>query len=176
MSHARPTVADDVVARARAFAIAAHGDQRYGEQPYVVHLGAVAELAGPYGNAARAVAYLHDVVEDTGVTPDEVRRSFGDRVADCVAVVTDPPGDSRAGRKATSHAKLAAASGALELALIVKAADRLANLRASAAGGRGSSKLEMYRREHPAFRAAAHRPGLCDPLWAEMDRILADRR
>jgi hypothetical protein len=30
----------------------------------------------------------------------------------------------------------------------------------------------MYRREHPAFREAAYRPGLCDELWREMDRIL----
>lgn len=32
--------------------------------------------------------------------------------------------------------------------------------------------MAMDRREHPAFRAAAYRPGLCDELWPEMDRIL----
>jgi hypothetical protein len=54
----------------------------------------------------------------------------------------------------------------------VKACDRLANLRQSARGARGS-KLDMYRAEHPAFRDAAYRPRLCDELWAEMDRVLA---
>lgn len=60
----------------------------------------------------------------------------------------------------------------MRLALIVKAADRLANLRESARG-RSGSKLDMYRQEHPAFRAAAYRPGLCDGLWEEIERLLA---
>lgn len=42
---------------------------------------------------------------------------------------------------------------------------------ASAAGG-AESKLEMYRREHPAFRQAAYRAVLCGAWWDEMDRIL----
>jgi len=57
------------------------------------------------------------------------------------------------------------------LALIVKAADRLANLRESAKAGK-ASKLEMYRGEHPSFRNAACRRGLCDGLWEEMDQII----
>ena len=163
---------EDVVARARAFALEAHGNQRYGEHPYAVHLDAVAELARPYGAGAETVAYLHDVVEDTPVPRERVREAFGVLVADCVALVTDAPGANRAERKLHTNTKLAKVAGRLELALIVKAADRLANLRQSARGGR-ASKLEMYRAEHPAFRGAAYRPGLCDPLWAEMDRILS---
>ncbi len=61
------------------------------------------------------------------------------------------------------------------MALEVKAADRLANLRMSAGSG-SDSKLDMYRREHTAFRQAAYRPGLCDELWQEMDRILDETR
>lgn len=166
----------DVIARARAFALAAHGDQRYGDQPYAVHLDAVARLLEPYGQEAEVVGYLHDVVEDAGVTLERVREGFGDHVAACVALVTDQPGLDRAERKARTNAKLAKAEGRARLALVVKAADRLANLRASVragAGGRGGAKLEMYRREHPAFRDAARRPGLCDELWAEMEQILS---
>ena len=36
--------ASDVVDRARAFAVQAHGDQRYGDEPYVVHLDEVAAI------------------------------------------------------------------------------------------------------------------------------------
>jgi (p)ppGpp synthase/HD superfamily hydrolase len=162
----------DTVARARAFAVEAHGDQRYGEHPYAVHLDAVADLARPYGADAETVAYLHDVVEDTLVPPDRVRESFGDLVADCVALVTDAPGANRSERKMHTNAKLAEVAGDRQLALIVKACDRLANLRQSAHGAPGS-KLDMYRAEHPAFRDAAYRPRLCDELWAEMDRVLA---
>ena len=161
----------DPVARARAFAVEAHGAQRYGEHPYAYHLDAVAELARPYGTEARVVAYLHDVAEDTAVELERVREAFGELVAQCVALVTDAPGANRAERKALTNAKLAKVEGPARLALVVKAADRLANLHMCVASG-STSKLEMYRGEHAAFRAAAYRPGLCDDLWSEINRIL----
>ncbi|AWM36060.1 Bifunctional (p)ppGpp synthase/hydrolase RelA [Gemmata obscuriglobus] len=163
----------EAVGRARAFAVVAHGEQRYGDQPYSVHLDAVAELLAPFGDVAQVIGYLHDVVEDTDVPLDTVRQGFGDRVAACVSLVTDEPGANRRERKAKTNAKLSTVSGEESLALVVKAADRLANLRASASNDSGS-KLGMYRREHPAFRESAYRPGLCDSLWREMDRILSD--
>jgi (p)ppGpp synthase/HD superfamily hydrolase len=162
----------DEVARARAFAIAAHGGQRYGDHPYSFHLDAVAGLLLPYGEEAQVIGYLHDVAEDTAVGLEGIREAFGEHVTDCVALVTDQPGANRAERKLKTNAKLAKVEGPLRVALIVKAADRLANLRMSAGGGTGS-KLQMYRGEHPAFRQAAFRAGLCDELWREMDQILA---
>ncbi len=69
---------------ARSFAIAAHGEQMYGDQPYVFHLDAVVELLAPFGNQAQIAGYLHDVVEDTDVSLQKVREEFGDRIADCV--------------------------------------------------------------------------------------------
>lgn len=145
----------------------------YGDQQYSFHLDAVVELLADFGQEAQIVGYLHDVVEDTVVSLQAVREKFGDRVADCVALVTDETGTNRKERKARTNAKLAAVTDKNEVALLVKAADRLANLRASARGGSGS-KLEMYRREHFAFRQAAYRPGLCDEMWQEMDRILGE--
>lgn len=166
------TSTNDVVLRARAFAIEAHGSQRYGDQPYSVHLDAVAGLLEPHGIDAQTIACLHDVVEDTAITADLIRDEFGERVARCVQLVTDEPGPNRQERKAQTNAKLSRVSGELHLALIVKAADRLANLRMSARGGSGS-KLDMYRREHAAFHEAAFRPGLCDAFWTEMEQILS---
>ncbi len=37
------------IARARAFALEAHGEQKYGDHPYAYHLDAVAAIAAPYG-------------------------------------------------------------------------------------------------------------------------------
>ncbi|HEY7153732.1 MAG TPA: HD domain-containing protein [Gemmataceae bacterium] len=161
----------EAVVRARNFAVAAHGDQKYGDRPYLFHLDAVAELLAPFGEQAQIVGYLHDVVEDTHVPLHTVRMEFVDLIADCVALVTDEPGANRKERKARTNAKLSTVSGENVLALVVKAADRLANLRMSARSG-SESKLDMYRREHSEFRKAAYRPGLCDDLWLEMDRIL----
>jgi guanosine-3',5'-bis(diphosphate) 3'-pyrophosphohydrolase len=161
----------EALLRAREFAISAHRDQQYGDEPYATHLDAVASVLAPYGEMAQIIGYLHDVVEDTGTHLEIVQKEFGDPVATAVGLVTDEPGANRRERKARTNAKLSAVGAENALALMVKTADRLANLRASA-GGRSGSKLVMYRREHPEFRAAVYRAGLCDELWLEMDRIL----
>ncbi len=158
--------------RARTFAIAAHGGQRYGEHPYVHHLDAVAALAQPYGEEAVVVAYLHDTAEDTPVTLDGIEAAFGPKVATCVGLLTDEPGADRKERKAKTYAKLAQVQGDAELALIVKAADRLANVRACVADGK-ERLWRVYQGEHPAFKAAAYRSGQCDALWDELDRLLS---
>lgn len=162
------------VARAREFAVSAHGEQRYGDRPYSFHLDAVAEILSPFGEEAQVVGYLHDVAEDTPVSLETLRAEFGDRVAKLVSLVTDEMGANRRERKAKSNAKLATVAAEDSLALVVKAADRLANLRASVVGGL-DSKLGMYRREHPEFRQSAYRPGLCDDLWREIDVIIGTR-
>lgn len=157
----------------RAFAQQAHGAQTYGEQPYVVHLDAVAELVGADAQL-QAVAYLHDVLEDTDVTAEMLAERFGPVVTAAVELLTDPHAPTRAQRKALLHTRLHAASSSDasgRAALVVKAADRLANVRACVATG--DRRLDAYRREHPAFRSAAHRAGLCDALWAELDEHLS---
>lgn len=167
------------ITHAQRFALRAHGSQKYGDQPYSVHLDAVFDLlCSSHGldKQAAIVGYLHDVAEDTPVTLKEIEQEFGDLVARCVALVTDAPGATRAERKAATNAKLARVSAESDerIALIVKAADRLANVRASALSG-NDEKLKMYRAEHPAFREAAFRPGLCDDLWNAMGLILSER-
>ncbi|HNC53717.1 MAG TPA: HD domain-containing protein [Accumulibacter sp.] len=160
-----------MVDEARAFALTAHGDQRYGARPYAFHLDAVAELLSPYGADAQVIGYLHDVVEDTTVSEFDIRQRFGELIADCVGLLTDSPGSSRAERKAATYARLALVNGVTELALVVKAADRLANVRSCVADQR-HRLWEVYRQEHPAFRRAAYRRGLCEPLWTELDALL----
>jgi guanosine-3',5'-bis(diphosphate) 3'-pyrophosphohydrolase len=159
-------------ARARSFAIAAHGEQTYGDKPYACHLDAVAALAAPYGDVAVVVAYLHDTVEDTTASIQDIDTAFGAAVAACVSLLTDEAGVNRKERKAKTYAKLADAGGELEVALIVKAADRLANVRACVQGHR-SDLLKLYRREHQAFRQAVYREQLCDPIWNELDHLIA---
>lgn len=156
---------------ARAFAVDMHGAQMYGSHPYSYHLDAVAALLVPYGLQAQVVGYLHDVVEDTDATIADVQSRFGEHVAACVALLTDEPGANRKERKAKTYAKLAQVNGSHELALIVKAADRLANVRACVSDG--NNRLQaMYRSEHAVFRDSAFRPGLCNGLWAELDLLL----
>lgn len=157
--------------QARSFAILAHGEQQYGDQPYSYHLDAVAAIAAPYGEEATVVAYLHDTVEDTGVILAEIEEKFGSIIAACVRLLTDEPGADRKVRKAKTYAKLAQVSGPMELALLVKVADRLANVRACVQD-RKEELWELYRSEHSVFKQSAYRPSLCDPLWVELDQLL----
>ncbi len=159
------------VDRTRSYAIEVHGSQRYGTRPYSFHLDAVAELLAPFGEQAQIIGYLHDVVEDTAITLEEIENEFGSFVASNVALVSDEPGDTRKVRKAKTYEKLAQVSGPTTMALVVKAADRLANVRACIAG-RNQRLWKTYKDEHPAFHDAAFRPGLCDPFWLEMNELL----
>jgi len=157
----------------RTFAATAHAGQTYGSEPYTAHLDAVAEIVRGVDPSpiAATVAYLHDVVEDTEISTVDLYHAFGPRVATAVMVLTDPPGyPNRKTRKAALHqtlARLDPSGPAERLALLVKAADRLANVRACVASD--PSKLKMYRKEHGEFRPACFRPGLCDEIWAELD-------
>ncbi len=167
---------EEVSTNARDFAVTAHGEQKYGTGPYVVHLDEVAKIVSSIDatEPARAVAYLHDVLEDTSVTAEAIEEAFGAFVRRCVEIVTDPPGATRKERKALLHERLKAVSESHHLALLVKAADRLANVRSSARDNPGL--LAMYRREHAAFKDAAFRPGLCEELWVEMEQHLHEPR
>jgi guanosine-3',5'-bis(diphosphate) 3'-pyrophosphohydrolase len=158
---------------ARLFAVAAHAGQRYGKEPYVFHLDRVANLCIPYGTLATVTAYLHDVLEDTRVMPETLAEEFGGTVCDLVMLVTDEDGFTRAERKAATNAKLRdiPAGGPLEFALIVKAADRLANLVMSASEPM-NGKFEMYRCEHAAFEEAVRRKGVAVDLWSRIDGVL----
>ena len=54
--------------------------------PYIEHPKSVASMVD--GDEAKIVALLHDTVEDTSATVEEIRSMFGDRVADAVACLT----------------------------------------------------------------------------------------
>ena len=78
---------------AAGFASCAHRNQKrkYTNEPYAGHCIDVAEILGKFNNYLPALmaAMLHDVIEDTDVTEDELRRQFGDEIADLVMEVTD---------------------------------------------------------------------------------------
>ncbi len=159
---------------AKTLAENAHRGQKYGSKPYMYHVSQVVALAQPYGEAATILAYLHDVVEDTSVSLENIENQFGSEVAKSLLVLTDPDIKDRQQRKEQSHQKLAMVDPLSEQrwALIVKAADRLANTQACIADNY-CKKIDMYRSEYPAFKKAAYRPNLCDELWTKLDEAYA---
>lgn len=119
-------------ADAAALAARAHAGQlrRGGSVPYINHpltvAAAVLEVTDDPDTACAAV--LHDVVEDTDVSLDEIRAAFGPRVAGIVDELTDPPewdDLSTIERKARQADEYRTASDA---ARIVKIADQWSNV------------------------------------------------
>jgi len=169
---------------AKQFAIEAHGDQHYGTGPYVTHLQAVHGTLVEFGYTDEdllAAAWLHDVIEDTQYGFGDIHREFGLRIALIVDGVTDEPkGGTRADRHKWTYPKIATD----QCFVILKLADRIANMRESEKTSPGL--LNMYRREYPEFRKALKDPWgviakyLGNPkglsaMWAEMDRLSKDR-
>ena len=160
-----------MVTEARKFAILAHGDQMYGEQPYSFHLDSVASIARRHSKEAEIIAYLHDILEDTDVKIKEIQDNFNDFFAQAVSLITDEPGRNRNERKLKTYDKLTNVTGDLEIALVVKAADRLANVKACIADN-NTHLLSMYTKEHRMFKDSIYREGLCDWIWEELDGLL----
>lgn len=75
------------------FARKAHGDQqrKYNQEPYIEHPKRVAEIVRtvPHTTEMICAAYLHDVVEDTPVSIQDIKRKFGREVAKLVEELTD---------------------------------------------------------------------------------------
>jgi (p)ppGpp synthase/HD superfamily hydrolase len=94
---------------ARAFAIQAHGSQKYGPHPYICHLDQVHQIIHncyPTDFDLLDASYLHDVLEDTSITQLELAKVFGPRISSLVYAVTDCPGSSRSERKILTYFKI----------------------------------------------------------------------
>ena len=125
----------DLVTRAIDYATQAHAriDQRrkYSNQPYDVHLKSVANLIREVVDDDEMIAasWLHDTVEDTPATIEDIEREFGSSVACLVSELTDVsrPGDgNRAARKRIDRLHLAKASSRGKT---IKLADLIDNCR-----------------------------------------------
>ena len=125
--------------RAIIFAVKAHsGTERRGKgYPYIVHPLEAVEIVATMtaDQELLAAAALHDTVEDTDVTVEQIREEFGNRVASLVADESDemPAGvseeDSWHSRKQAAIDRLARAS---REAKMVALGDKLSNMRAIA--------------------------------------------
>lgn len=120
----------NIVERAVDFAVKAHGNQlrKYTGEPYAVHLAAVARIVAsvPHDENMLAAAWLHDVLEDTEASFEELKAVVGQDVASLVLWLTDykTSAGNRATRKAYDRDRLASSPAA---AKTIKLADLIDN-------------------------------------------------
>ena len=125
----------EFVTRAFHFAKEKHeGQLRKSGEPYINHCLSVTYILATYQSAPATLAagFLHDTVEDCGVTYQEIKNLFNDDVADIVQAVTkikNLPDVSTEETSASTHRKLILAMAKDIRAIIVKLCDRLHNMR-----------------------------------------------
>ncbi|MGN1112397.1 MAG: HD domain-containing protein, partial [Acutalibacteraceae bacterium] len=125
----------ELIDKAYQLALKAHGDQRrVSGVPYILHPTSVACILVDLGMDTESIcaALLHDVVEDTEVTYDDVKKEFGKEIADLVDGVTKLakiPFSSREDQQAENVRKMLIAMSNDIRVIIIKLADRLHNMR-----------------------------------------------
>lgn len=125
----------DLICRAFEFAYQLHeGQYRASGEPYIAHPVAVAGLLRDLGGSGVMIAagFLHDVVEDTDVTPEEIETRFGVEVRRLVEGVTKLSKfnfSSKTERQAENFRRMFLAMAADIRVIVVKLADRLHNMR-----------------------------------------------
>ncbi len=170
------------------------GQRRRSGEDYIHHPVAVAGIVADLGldDVSIAAALLHDAVEDTGLTLDDIQRSFGDEVARIVDGVTKLDRvrfESRQQQQAATMRKMLVAMADDLRVLLIKLADRLHNMRTI--GALRPDKQERIATETlDIYAPLAHRLGMQDlktqleelafaaahpRRYAEIDHMVATR-
>ena len=157
----------ELVSEAIAFAVKAHDGMRRkkSDAPYILHPMEAAVIVGTMTDDQHliAAAALHDVVEDTGVTIEEIEEKFGKRVRELVQAETEdkreelPPSATWRIRKEESLEEL---KNAEDIAvLMVWLGDKLANMRAIYRDFKveGNAMWQRFNQKDPAQQAWYYR-------------------
>ena len=191
-----PEVDRELLARAFAFAAKAHeGQQRRSGEDFIHHPFGAAKICAELrlDDETIAAALMHDVVEDTDVTIEQVRDEFGDEIAQLVEGVTKLTGirfQSREHAEAENYRKMILAMARDVRVILIKLADRLHNMRTLEYWGR-QTQVQKARETLDVYGPLAHRLGIHKLKWelediafealhprkyAEIKAMVAERR
>lgn len=161
--------------RAILIAEAAHGSQAYGLYPYIYHLKKVAEIAEDFGfdDLVIVSCILHDALEDTSLSYNDIKKEFGFEVAEIVYAVTDELGRNRNERHNKTYPKIRSNWRAVA----VKVCDRIANLRESITSN--NKMAVLYLSEYDSFvkgvKVLEHTQTELLKAWAELDCLIENQ-
>lgn len=156
----------EIIERAYRFAAAAHrGVRRRSGEPYILHPIAVARIVISelgLGSTSICAALLHDVVEDTEYTREDIETNFGPKIAGIVEGLTKISGGifgDRASMQAENFRKLLLSMSTDIRVILIKMADRLHNMRTLSAL-RPEKQFKIAGETLYVYAPLAHRLGL----------------
>ena len=165
-----PTDPEALLVAAFDFGFQLHeGQFRASGDPYIVHPVAVADLLRDIGASASVIAagFLHDVVEDTDVTPDQIELHFGSEVRELVEGVTKLGGihfNNRTEAQAENLRRMFLAMASDIRVVLVKLADRLHNMRTLGAL-KDEKRQRIARETKEIYAPLANRLGIGRFKW-----------
>lgn len=159
---------EELYIKSMQYAQEKHGDQSYGKESYMVHLLHTVNIATKYKLPDDIImaAWLHDILEDTDITKEELKEKFGETICKYVEGVTNEPGKNRKERNRKTYPKIRKDP----LIVALKLCDRIANV--SNCVKEGSTLLNMYKKEYAEFREALYKEGEWVDMWKELDELL----
>ena len=175
---AGPQADRGLIERAYEFAGRQHADQlRQSGERFITHPLEVAQICAELrlDSETIAAALLHDTVEDTTASIEEVRGEFGDTVAqlvDGVTKLTEITFRSRDERQAENYRKMMVAMASDIRVILIKLADRLHNMRTIGALPK-QKQTEKARETLEVFAPLAHRLGIHAIKWELEDLAFA---
>jgi guanosine-3',5'-bis(diphosphate) 3'-pyrophosphohydrolase len=173
-----PRADRELIARAFAFAERAHeGQTRRSGQEFIHHPFSVAKICAELrlDDETIAAALLHDVVEDTELSLDEVRAEFGDEIArlvDGVTKLTRVQFQTREQAEAENYRKMIVAMAEDVRVILIKLADRLHNLRTIEYLGK-QKQVQKAKEALEVYAPLAHRLGIQALKWELEDLAFA---
>ena len=154
-----------LIRKAFEMALESHKDmRRKSGEPYIYHPIAVAQIAAEeigLGTTSVVCALLHDVVEDTDVTLDDIEREFGKKVAKIIDGLTKISGvfDTNSSLQAENFRKMLLTLADDVRVILIKLADRLHNMRTMEFMPR-DKQLKLSSETVYLYAPLAHRLGL----------------
>lgn len=161
------------------YAISKHQEagKRYDGFNYLLHLKGVVAVAERYAlqyfnsesdrDLVVQSCWYHDLIEDCGLSYNDLVEEKGKDVAEIVYAVSNELGKNRKERNLKTYPKIQADP----LALFVKLCDRIANTLYSYYSG--STMFELYKREFVTFKEVLYKEGLYSEMWEELEKLYA---
>lgn len=164
------------IKKAMEFAQKAHSNKMYDQYPYFKHLEDVYKVGIEHGYTEEnhldilVSLWLHDCMEDCGVSYSDLKKNFNEEVAENIKCVSDNNTlRNRKEKKEESYPRIKSRPDSV----VIKLCDRIANTRNSITeSGDSNSFSSMYGKEYKLFRWNLHVPDHAGKLWETLDKLM----